>query len=249
MAQKKNIRKKLKGLKLGPPSDKVMKYRKTPVYTSVDRPIYVDWLAPKYNLNENKIIKLNQNKQNNDNTEQKDDEADNNANILAIDFKLGMTICPGKHQEYAASGCQWKRDLKMDLQRLKETFEVDVIVTLLSEEDLKELKVERLVEQIEQFKMKSYWYKIPDGTTPKDVELWKQTVIQVSNELTVHKRNAVVHCMGGLNRTGMFVLSVLKYLKVLNNKTIDNGVRWIGQSRKGAGGNGLQIMFVKGLEF
>ena len=97
--------------------------------------------------------------------------------------------------------------------------------------------------------MKCYWYKIPDGTTPKDTELWKKVVIEVANELTVNKKKVVVHCMGGLNRTGMFVLSVLKYLKVLNDENIDDGVSWIAKSRKGAGGNGQQILYVKDLTF
>eukprot|EP01084_Bolivina_argentea_P299461 516197_1 len=246
MAQKKSIIQNLKNnLKLGPPSNKVQKYRKTPVYTSIDKPIYVDWLASKYNSKENKTININVNAKSD---EKKDNE--DNKNILSIDFKLGMTLCPGKHQDYAAiTGCQWERDLQMDLKRLKEKCDVDVIVTLLSEDDLVTLKVENLIEEIEKHKMKSYWYKIPDCSIPNDVDLWEKMAIDVANELTVNNKNVIIHCMGGLNRTGMFVLSVLKYLKIIDNNTVDDGVKWIGKSRQGAGGNSQQIRFVKKLKF
>ena len=69
-----------------------------------------------------------------------------------------MTICPGKHQNFAATGCEWKRDLTADLKVLKEKFNADIIVTLLSENDLKELNVPNLIEEIKKHKMESYWY-------------------------------------------------------------------------------------------
>ena len=234
---KSEIINKLSGLKLGAPPSKVQQYRKTPVYTSESHPLYVNWLCAKYDAKNNRVIK--------DDTDQKEDDP----NILSIDFKLGMTICPGKHQNFAATGCEWKRDLTSDLRVLKDKFNTDIIVTLLSESDLKELNVPNLIEEIKKHKMESYWYKIEDGTVPNDADLWKKMVMDVSKELMENKKHVVVHCMGGLNRTGCFVLSVLKFMKIINDDTIQNGVSWIGKSRKGAGGNGSQIQYVKSLKF
>ena len=131
MAQKKQAMQKLKGLKLGPPSDKVKKMRQAPVYTSESHPIYVDWLVKGFDLKNRKVIKLK--------VESTDDEkgGDDKNKVMRVDFDLGMTICPGKHQDFAATGCIWERDLKMDLEILKDKYKIDVIVSLLSEKDLK----------------------------------------------------------------------------------------------------------------
>lgn len=251
MAAVANLCDELKKLKFGPPPDDVKKYQKqSKVYTSESHPLFVDWLAPKYDCNANQIIK--------NDADGADDakneginvvDGDHNDHILSIDFKIGMTLCPGKHQKNAGFGCEWKRDLSADLKSLKEEYSADIIVSLLSKSDLVTLKVDKLAEEIGNHGMKSYWYDIPDGTTPKDADQWKQMVIEVAHELTENHKTVVVHCMGGLNRTGMFVLSVLKYLNVIDNNTLNHAVSWIGKSRKAAGGNGGQIQYVRNLTF
>ncbi len=59
-------------------------------------------------------------------------------------FKLGMTLCPGKHQSHSMMGIQWERDLEKDLARLKESG-VTTIVTLMHKEEMEELKVPNLL--------------------------------------------------------------------------------------------------------
>lgn len=175
---------KQKSLKFGgPPSEKVKQYRQVPVYTSESHPIYVDWMAPTFDAKNGNIIA--------------EDEKQDVASLMRIDFKLGMTLCPGKHQGFAASNCEWQRDLGTDLKALKDA-KVDDVVSLLSAGDLKRLKVPQLVEAVGKHRMKAHWVDIADGTTPKDVEEWKQVVQQVARRLSVDKKVVVVHCMGGL---------------------------------------------------
>ena len=207
------------------------------VYTSKSHPIYVDWLVSKYTIDHEK---------DNHNKNSKPKE-------IAIDFRIGMTLCAGKTQANSAYGVNWKRNINLDLKEF-EKLKVDIVVTLLSKQDLIDLKVDTLIDDIKKHSMESVWFDIEDGSTPQDVESWKKQVIYVAEQLTQENKTVVVHCMGGLNRTGMFVLSVLKYLKLIGtgekgSATIDDGVHWIAQSRKNAGGNYSQIQFVKKLTF
>ena len=166
--------------------------------------------------------------------------------IRSINFKIGMTICPGKTQ--IKSGFEWRRDIKIDLDLIKQ-HNVDVIVTLLSKKDVVRLKIESMFDEIRKRGMQSIWYDIDDGTCPKDEELWKKYAADVGDKLVKENKNVLVHCMGGLCRTGAFVLTVLKYLKLIDDESIGQGVLWIGQSRKSAGGTRKQIKYVQDLKF
>ena len=216
---------------VGAPPAHVKRYMNTAVWTSESHPIYVEWLKKKY--------KLRNNGNGNGNTK---------TGVIEIDFDLGMTLCPGKYQPDSMSGCTWDRNVETDVKVLK-ALGANCIVTLLSKSDFARLRVENLLSCIEENGMKSFWYDIIDGSAPSDEEQWKEMVIDVTNRLTVKREKVVVHCMGGLRRTGTFVVSVLKYLQLIDNSMLNEANRWLHQSRKNAGPNSVQQKFIEQMEF
>eukprot|EP01084_Bolivina_argentea_P200237 342428_1 len=231
---KRNLQKNMKKKK------KEKRYKE--IRTSISHPLKIDWLIPKYKF----VSKLpfTGSKKDKLRLVKKRNNFDSNT-TLSIDFKLGMTICPGKTQP---KGFLWQRDMNIDLNLLKKQ-NVDIIVTLLSKKNIIRLKVESLFDEIKKRGMESLWYEMEDSTIPNDVELWKKYSAYIGDKLTNENKRVVVHCMGGLCRTGAFVLSVLKYLKLINDDTVGQGVLWIGKSRKSAGGSASQIEFVQSLQF
>ncbi len=99
--------------------------------------------------------------------------------------------------------------------------------------------------------MRSVYCSIRDTTTPMDKPLFVSTVKEVTSLLkeTPDKENVVVHCMGGLSRTGTFAMAVLKCAGVIDSKNWDLGLRCVGAARQGAGGNYQQQLYVQGIDF
>eukprot|EP01083_Nonionella_stella_P006694 19399_1 len=219
-------------------------YSDKKIRTSVSHPLQIDWLHLTYEYASKLPAKLCSKKL------KFIDYKNNHQNrTVSIDFKIGMTLCPGKHQN--KSSFVWKRDLHIDLDYIKQQ-NVDIVVTILSHKDvtrLTNLGVESLVNEIEKRGMESIWYDMGDGSIPKNKQLWKQYASYVGDQLTKQNKIVLVHCMGGMGRTGAFILTVLKYLKLIDNDSIGQGVFWINKSRKGAGGTASQIQFVHSLQF
>jgi len=64
-----------------------------------------------------------------------------------LDFKwsehnnrLGMSLAPGKHQPGGLTG-HWQRDLVKDLDRIKNEYHIQVLVSLLEKDEAERLKI------------------------------------------------------------------------------------------------------------
>lgn len=121
--------------------------------------------------------------------------------------RLGMTFAPGKVQDNARSG-GWRRDLEDDLHALVEGFCANVLVTALESQELEELHIGGLQARAEAHGMTSIRISIPDGAVAADDEEYWRLVCRIRTSLRSGE-NVVVHCKGGLGRTGMIVASVL----------------------------------------
>eukprot|EP00993_Chasmostoma_nieuportense_P004663 NODE_5321_length_670_cov_17.038674_g5158_i0.p1 GENE.NODE_5321_length_670_cov_17.038674_g5158_i0~~NODE_5321_length_670_cov_17.038674_g5158_i0.p1 ORF type:complete len:200 (-),score=66.97 NODE_5321_length_670_cov_17.038674_g5158_i0:71-607(-) len=155
---------------------------------------------------------------------------------LFVDFlpglKLGMTLCPGKQQPASYTGVHWQRDLDSDLHALATDFECQVLVTLLSPDDFDRLGVPNLLQRVKDFGIESIYYDIQDTTTPTRAREWTEAVMLAVARLGECK-TVVVHCMGGLGRTGCFLLCVLKAM----GTPFEVALELVRSARKGAGGN------------
>lgn len=114
---------------------------------------------------------------------------------------LGMTFAPGKKQGDAMSGV-WDRDLRKDLERLRERCRINTLVSLLEEKELRELEIEDLTEACLELGIVRLRFPIKDFSVPTDLEGFYRLVAKIAARLKEGKKIAV-HCKGGLGRAGM----------------------------------------------
>jgi ADP-ribosylglycohydrolase/protein-tyrosine phosphatase len=112
---------------------------------------------------------------------------------------LGVTIAPGKHA-VSQGGFRWERDLDTDLETLRRTERVDVLVNMLPDEEMVRLRIPDLVSRANSRGMAVYRLPVHDGGVLPRVEPMHALCTLVALE-TRHRR-VVVHCQGGLGRAG-----------------------------------------------
>lgn len=126
--------------------------------------------------------------------------------VLPLPGRLGMTFAPGKCN--VGMHADWQRNLKQDLTRLSQYYQVDRLITLLEGPELKQLRIPELFEQIQQQGMQTYWFPIPDFGTPASMTGLIQLVEEILADLAAYQ-TVVIHCRAGLGRSGLVAASCL----------------------------------------
>ena len=111
---------------------------------------------------------------------------------------LGLTILPGRRDR--------NRDLIRDIGQLKAKG-VNRIYALITDAELQEYGVPDLIRRYEENGIAAQQIHIPDGAPPSH-EQAQALVAQMERDLQEGK-NVVVHCLGGLGRSGTAVASYL----------------------------------------
>jgi ADP-ribosyl-[dinitrogen reductase] hydrolase len=115
--------------------------------------------------------------------------------------RVGITFCPGKHDQYAATG-YWDRDLSLDLDAIRD-WGAAAVVTLVEPQELVLLRVENLGEEVRRRSM--LWFHLPivDVSTPdQGFERHWETAGAELRTLLRSGRDVLLHCRGGLGRAG-----------------------------------------------
>lgn len=166
---------------------------------------------------------------------------------IRVDFvagrPLGLTFAPGKQGAAQIASYVWDRDLDADLERLRENYAVDCVVTLLEEDEFELLGIPNLREAVQAFGMTSHWFPIPDGGVPEDFGSFIAVVRTIVSALRTGSR-VVVHCRGGLGRAGTVAACVL----VLLGEPAAEAMRLVREARPRAIENERQEGFVVGFE-
>lgn len=116
--------------------------------------------------------------------------------------KVGLTFCPGKIQQGAATGA-WTRDLQLDLARIT-AWNAAAVVTLVEEHELAGLGVPQLGRAVRDAHI--LWYHLPIRDVGVPDEAWEDAWRIAGAELRAILRDGfhvLVHCKGGLGRAGM----------------------------------------------
>ena len=130
-------------------------------------------------------------------------------NAIYVDFlapeshglpgRLGLTIAPGKWRpglDHASDSL-----VRDDLFRLRDFYGAKVLVTLLEEFEMRKFAIPKLLSIAKKVELRSIWFPIPDVSVPADMD----ATVAVVEAIVGHIREAetvVVHCRGGLGRSG-----------------------------------------------
>lgn len=136
---------------------------------------------------------------------------------LRVDFlegipeQIGMTILPGRKDR--------GRDLKRDIKSIKSNG-IGSVVSLLTEDELDFYGIPNLTNEFEKQGLHSKHVSIVDQGTPTEDEL--QEIISWINYRIGNNDKVLVHCVGGLGRTGTIVAAYLKkYHKLSSEGSIE----------------------------
>ncbi len=144
--------------------------------------------------------------------------------------QIGMTFCPGKKQAVAISGGSWDRDLDADLAAIK-AWGAEWLITHLENQEFVELAVEELGPKCVGAGIG--WMQLPivDGHAPDErfAKAWPQVGHRIHETLDRGGR-IVIHCKGGLGRTGTMAVVIL----VERGMSVEDAMRQVREARKGA---------------
>lgn len=116
--------------------------------------------------------------------------------VHGLPGRLGLTIAPGKCDE------KWDRDLADDLRRLRDHYHTEILVSLLERHEYEALDIANLVEAAAEAGIDMLRLEIPDVSVPKSMERCQDTVRQILSAMA-EGQTVVVHCRGGLGRSGL----------------------------------------------
>jgi ADP-ribosyl-[dinitrogen reductase] hydrolase len=132
---------------------------------------------------------------------------------------IGLTLCPGKWQPYAASGA-WARDLVTDVRAIR-AWGAQAVVTLIEEEEADELRVSRLGDEVRRQHMAWFHLPIRDVSVPGlDFERAWVTIGAGLRAILRDGFNVLVHCKGGLGRAGTIAARLMIELGVEPERAI-----------------------------
>lgn len=155
---------------------------------------------------------------------------------------LGMTFAPGKKQSDAMSGV-WDRDLRADLKRLRERYRISALVSLIEEQELRDLGIERLFDACLEEGIVLIRFPIKDVSVPSDPGEFYKLVDRLADRLKEGKAVAV-HCKGGLGRAGI-TAACTAVAAADGEIDADEAIRIVRQARKGTVEISEQESFVR----
>lgn len=142
---------------------------------------------------------------------------------------IGLTFCPGKIGE-SVYGDPWDRDLNLDIRALK-SWGASMVISLMEEHEFGLLRVPNLGSAIQSAGIE--WVhlpikdvSVPDGKFPR---VWANINKRLQRQLARGER-IVLHCRGGLGRTGLIAALLL----LDHGWAADEAIRTIRKVRPGA---------------
>jgi ADP-ribosyl-[dinitrogen reductase] hydrolase len=161
--------------------------------------------------------------------------------VPGVGGRIGLTFCPGKKQSDAQSGA-WDRSLDDDLKVIK-AFDSVALVTLMPNTELQALRVppHQIRDKTSELSIEWYQLPIPDAGVPDNSfeDLWADAGPRL-RALLKAGRNIVIHCKGGLGRTGTVAARLLIDFGVDPQMAIQS----VRKARPGSIENDLQEKYV-----
>ncbi len=160
--------------------------------------------------------------------------------------RLGMTFAPGMKAGTTHGEWRWERDLEADLRVLRNEYGADVLVSVLEEHEYSDFEIPDLFERDLVEGIEVLRFAIEDMNVPREAEAeeYEELIRNVVDRLRDGK-NVIVHCRGGLGRTGTVAACVLV---ALGNHPADDVIDAVRAARKGTIQTQEQEDFVRRFE-
>ncbi|MDX5893804.1 cyclin-dependent kinase inhibitor 3 family protein [Rubrobacter radiotolerans] len=144
--------------------------------------------------------------------------------------KLGMTLAPGVNAE-SSFGFRWERDLAVDLRHLRDIHKADYLVSLMEDFEYGQYGMDDFFRSARDAGIKVMHFSIVDVGVPED---WEENryvgmILDIKNALERNEK-VVLHCRGGLGRTGTVAACTL----VTFGYKAEEAIRITRDSRPGA---------------
>jgi protein-tyrosine phosphatase len=115
--------------------------------------------------------------------------------------RLGLTFAPGK------CDVRWNRDLDTDLKALQE-LGATRLISLMEDREYAHLEIPTLRDRARDFGLTVTWHMIPDQGVPQDTGAFRALIESIVLALQAGE-TVIVHCRGGLGRTGIVAACTL----------------------------------------
>lgn len=142
--------------------------------------------------------------------------------------RLGLGQAPG--QKYQGKLYRQIRDLSLDLKLIRETYRIDVIVSLLEDKEYQKLALTDFFEKARAMSLEVLRLPIKDMNVPESQAAVLELVQKINQRIN-HGQNVLIHCAGGVGRTGIIASSLLIYRRGIS---ADEAIAIIQDSRIGA---------------
>jgi ADP-ribosyl-[dinitrogen reductase] hydrolase len=156
---------------------------------------------------------------------------------------IGMTLCPGKKGPSTLSGLLWDRDLGVDLERIRR-WGAEAVVTLMERRELEELQVGHMGDAVTATGL--LWFHLPivDTQAPNTSfeDGWVESGPRIRAILADGGR-VLVHCRGGLGRTGVVAARLLMEFGV----PVEEAIRVVREGRRHAIETPMQERYLRDL--
>ena len=133
--------------------------------------------------------------------------------LSAATGRIGVSFCPGKRGP-ALAGFDWKRDLAVDLDAVRD-WGAAAVISLIEDHEIEFLGVSNLEVEVTARGMEWLHLPIVDVTAPGDEfeQRWRSAGPRVRGMLA-EGRSVFIHCRGGLGRAGTVAARLLIELGV-----------------------------------
>ncbi len=144
--------------------------------------------------------------------------------------RLGMTLAPGMKADTTHGRWRWERDLKTDLRVLREECGADTLVSVMEEHEYDDFEISDLFERDHVGGVEVLRFAIEDMSVPEETlaEKYAELIRGIVDRMRDGK-NVVVHCRGGLGRTGTVAACVLVAL----GKPAKDAIGLVRETREG----------------
>ncbi len=119
--------------------------------------------------------------------------------------RLGFAPAPGRWGPWEEGR---PASVEEDLTSLRRASAASVLVTLLEQEEMSRIGLADLLDRARRTGLECHWLPIPDGAAPSDLGATSRLVARVLERLAAG-RTVIVHCHGGIGRSGTIAACAL----------------------------------------